>query len=245
MNMGKLALVTGASGTIGSATALALAENNYDLILHYNQDEEGILKVVEKCRVRGIEVTAIKANLADYRAIDSMFNRLADLKLMPNILINAAGLTHYGLIQDVTYDDWQRIINANMMSVFFCSQKVVPLMVKVGYGRIINLSSVWGEKGAANEVLYSMTKGAINSFTKALARELAPSGITVNAIAPGIVLSKMMNGFSNVELEEMKMQIPMKRFAEPEEITETVLHILKPESSYLTGQIITIDGSWT
>lgn len=245
MGMKKTALVTGASGVIGSAIAIMLAASGIDVILHYHQNYEGIKEVDEKCQKEGVKAWVIKADLADIKEINLMFDHIKNLDIVPNILVNAAGASHYGLIQDVTFENWQKLININMMSSFFCSQKVVSEMVRTGFGRIINISSIWGEKGAANEVIYSMTKGAINSFTKALAKELAPSGITVNAVAPGIVMSNMMGNFTNEELEELKTQIPMNRFAKAVEIAQSVLHFLHPNSSYITGQITNIDGGWT
>lgn len=240
----KIALITGASGEIGSEISLLLAKNQIDLILHYYSNHEKIKFLEDNCKKHGVHVITKQADLRDYEQISNLFNYITEKKFNPNIIINSAGIAKYGLIQDVSYHEWKEIIDLNLMSTYFCTQKVIPEMLRQNYGRIINISSIWGEKGAANEVLYSMTKGAINSFTKALARELAPSGVTVNAIAPGIVMSRMMSGFISDELEQLKRDIPMNRFADPIEIAQSVLYLLHHNSSYITGQIINIDGGW-
>lgn len=240
----KTVLLTGASGAIGSAIALMLAKNNYNLILQYNKNEENIHRVREEALKLNVSVNIIQADLSQGTGIIKLFSEIDSLQLSPTILINNAGISAYGLIQDVSYEEYYKVINTNLSSIFFCSQKTLPYMLKEEFGRIINISSVWGKVGAANEVLYSTTKGAINTFTKALAKELAPSGITVNAIAPGIVLSNMLADFSKDEIEDLLLEMPMSRFANPEEIAQAVLYLIGPNSSYVTGQILTIDGGW-
>lgn len=240
----KVALITGASGEIGSAISLLLAENQIDLILQYYSNLKKNEFLEFNCKKHGVNVITVQTDLRDYNQICNLFNFIDEINMNPNIIINSAGLASYGLIQDVSYQTWKELININLLGTFFCTQKAIPEMLKQKYGRIINISSIWGEKGAANEVLYSMTKGAVNSFTKALAKELAPSGITVNAIAPGIVMSKMISEFTEKELEYIKKDIPMNRFALPIEIAQSVLHLLHHNSDYITGQIINIDGGW-
>ncbi|MGD9677186.1 MAG: SDR family oxidoreductase [Vulcanibacillus sp.] len=240
----KTALITGASGEIGSEVSLMLAKNNFDLILHFFSNYEKIKTLQEGCKEYGVNVVIKQADLSKYDDICNIFKFINDINMNPNVVINSAGISNYGLIQDVSYSDWKGLIDLHLMGTYFCTQKALPEMLKQNYGRIINISSIWGENGAANEVLYSMSKGAINSFTKALAKELAPSGITVNAIAPGIVMSKMMSHFTLEEIEELKTEIPMNRFAKPIEIAESVLHLLHHNSAYITGQIINIDGGW-
>ncbi len=242
--LNKTVLITGASGEIGSAIALMLAKNNYNLILQYNENQENINRIKEESLEFNINVNVIQADLAQETGLNKLFSEINSLHLRPTILINNAGISAYGLIQDVSYNDYLKVVNTNLTSTFFCSQQVLTYMLKERFGRIINISSVWGNVGAANEVLYSTTKGAINTFTKALAKELAPSGITVNAIAPGIVISKMMANFSEDEINALLMEMPMNRFAMPEEIAQAVLYLIDPNSSYVTGQILTIDGGW-
>lgn len=241
----KIALITGASGEIGSAIAILLAKNNIDLILHYNSNYKDLSKIEEECKKFDINTHVVQADFNNMESINNLFNEIKLNNLSPDILINTVGIASYGLIQDINYEEWQKVVNVNLMSTFFCAQNVVKEMIRQKYGRIINISSVWGEKGAANEVAYSLTKGAVNTFTKALALELAPSGITVNAIAPGVVDSKMMSKFTNEELDIIKNEIPMNRFVNSDEIAQSVLYFLHPKSSNITGQILKIDGGWS
>lgn len=240
----KRALITGATGEIGSAIATMLAKNNIDVILHYNYNQQRISELTNECKSHGVNVHIVQADLSRIEEINQLYINLSSNDLLPNILVNSIGVPHYGLIQDVSFEEWQKVIDTNLMSFYFCTQKFVPEMIKQKDGRIINISSVWGSTGAANEVLYSITKGAINAFTKALAKELAPSNITVNAIAPGIVISHMMKSFSVFELEELKEEIPANRFANPNEIAQLALYLVGDNSAYITGQIINIDGGW-
>ncbi len=243
--MKKVALVTGASGELGSVVAVNIAQQGIDIVLHYNKNLERIKEVEKKCRENGVQTWIVQANFKKTDEIEYMFEQLNKMNIHPNILINNASIAHYGLIQDVNQETWQSVMNTNLGGAFFCSKQVIPEMVRLKYGRIINISSVWGEIGAANEVLYSTSKGAINSLTKALAKELAPSGITVNAIAPGFFQSSMTSDFTDEELNILKNQNPMNRFADTKEIAQTVLHLLHDHSSYITGQIIAVDGGWT
>ena len=245
MQNSKTVLITGASGTIGSSIANTLANEGFSLILHYRSNREILDQLKHTYRDKDIEIVIVQEDLSTFEGIRRLNAKIEEYQLSPSILINSLGVASYGLIQDVTFDDWQQLVNVNMMSYFFCSQLAIPHMVKNKYGRIINISSIWGTQGAANEAAYSMTKGAINTLTRALAKELAPSGITVNAIAPGVVMSKMMESFTQEELAQLKSEIPINRFLRPEEIAFQVLHLINDNSSYITGQIITMDGGWT
>jgi len=240
--MKRFALITGASSKIGMSIAKKLGEDGYSLILHYYKNTDSINKFKQK--YPNFEVYDISADLSTKDGVDQFLSEIDQNNLHPDIIIHVAGIPNYGLIQDVSFEDWQQVMNIMVMSDFFIVQHFVPHMIRSHYGRIINISSVWGQIGAANEVLYSTAKGAIDTFTKALAKELAPSGITVNAIAPGVVITPMMSDFTCEDVEALKNEIPANRFAEPEEIAYHVLHLVQPESSYMTGQIIRIDGGW-
>lgn len=162
-----------------------------------------------------------------------------------DILINNAGISHFSLIQDIEFETWKNVINTNLNSVFLNSKRAIPNMISNHYGVIINMSSIWGDFGASMEALYSTSKGGINTFTKALAKELAPSGIRVNAIAPGMVETDMMrNDFTDEEIEELKNEVSSNRFARPEEIAGLVKYLISDEASYITGDIIHINGGF-
>ena len=241
----KTALITGATGAIGSEIARLLAANQVDLMLHYNTNTEKALTIKQECEELGAFVTLFRADISVNDEIEKMFNIISESGNNPDILVNTVGISHYGLIQDISFQEWNMLLNTNVMSSFFCIKNCLPHMIRQKYGRIINISSIWGEVGSANESLYSLTKGSINSLTKSLAKELGPSGITVNAIAPGMVPSKMNDCFTNQELHIIKNEIPLHRFSKAIEIAQTVLHLIHPNSEYINGQIITIDGGFS
>ena len=184
-------LITGASSGIGAATAIAFANPNNRLILVSRKNREGLKKIEDEGRERGAEVLSILADVSDYEACKSLLAQANEHFGPIDLLINNAGISHIGLFQDMTPDEWQRIMNVNIGSVMNLCHLVIPSMVHRHHGRIINISSVWGNVGASCEAVYSASKGAINSFTKALAKELAPSNIQVNAIAFGAIETPM------------------------------------------------------
>jgi 3-oxoacyl-[acyl-carrier protein] reductase len=164
--------------------------------------------------------------------------------MLPDILVNNAGKAHYGMLADVTEEEWDEVMAVNLKGTFLCSQIFMPYMVSQRFGRIINVSSVWGISGASCEVAYSASKGGVNAFTKALAKELAPSGVTVNAVAPGAVNTAMLNNLQEEELRMLEEEIPAGRLASPEEVASLVYFLALPESGYITGQVISPNGGW-
>ncbi len=238
--MRKHALVTGASRGIGKAIAQAIAAEGYDLTLTCasSVDKLGNLagELTETC---GVSVRAVKADAGNYEEIKRLFEEIDHLDL----LVNNAGISYVGLLPDMTVEEWDRIVAVNLSSVFYTCKLAVPLMVRAHSGRIINISSMWGNVGASTEVAYSATKGGVNSFTKALAKELAPSNIAVNAIACGVVDTDMNRCFSPEDMEQLKAEIPADRIALPEEIGEAVVALTKMPI-YMTGQILTVDGGY-
>ena len=192
-------LITGASSGIGAATAIAFANPNNRLILVSRKNREGLKKIEDEGRERGAEVLSILADVSDYEACKSLLAQANEHFGPIDLLINNAGISHIGLFQDMTPDEWQRIMNVNIGSVMNLCHLVIPSMIHRHHGRIINISSVWGNVGASCEAVYSASKGAINSFTKALAKELAPSNIQVNAIAFGAIETPMNAWLSKEE----------------------------------------------
>lgn len=240
----KTVLITGSSRGIGAAIARRL-NDEYKIIINYNKSKDNAFALMQELRETNPNVIAIKANVSDESEVENMFSIAEKNFGHVDILINNAGVSHFSLIQDIDFSTWKDVINTNLNSVFLNSKRAIPNMISNQYGVIINMSSIWGDFGASMEALYSTSKGAINTFTKAMAKELAPSGIRVNAIAPGIVETDMMkNDFSMEELEELKNEVATNRFAKPEEIAGLVSYLISDEASYITGDIIHINGGF-
>ena len=239
--MSRNVLITGASRGIGKSIAKAFAKQGDNLILTCLNSIEDLEKYAAELEKEfGIRVRAAKCDMSDYEAVKALFADIDDL----DILINNAGVAYIGLLTDMEKEDWDRVLGTNLDALFFTSKFAVPMMLKKHSGRIINISSVWGNVGASCEVAYSASKGGVNSFTKALAKELAPSGIAVNAIACGVIDTDMnRQHLSDEDLEELKNEIPMDRLGRAEEVAELAVK-LSDAPSYMTGQIITIDGGW-
>lgn len=242
--MNKNVLITGASGSIGSAIALAFAKAHCNLFLCCNLKINFLDEFADKLsNAYDIEVFTVSVDFSDTeKAKRTIEDFVGNTKI--DILINNAGISYVGLFQDMSPSQWQNIVNINLNSVYVTCSSLVPSMVQNQSGKIINISSVWGNTGASCEVAYSATKGAINAFTKALAKELAISGISVNAVAPGYIDTPMNSHLTDDEIMDLCDEIPIGRAGKPEEIAETVLK-LSEMPAYVTGQILTADGGWT
>lgn len=243
----KTAIITGASGDIGGAIAKRLAHDGYHLVLIGNRSKDRLDKIVATClETEGQSdktVHSLTGDLSDCKIAEKLLDEALSLLEQVDLLVNCAGISHIGLLADMSNTEWDNLLNTNLSSVFYCCRAVVPSMVHYKSGRILNISSVWGSIGASCEVAYSATKGAIHSLTKGLAKELAPSNISVNALACGMIDTKMNAVFSKEEIESICDEIPAGRMGTPEEIANTVA-LLAEAPAYLTGQIITIDGGW-
>ncbi|MGG4395456.1 SDR family oxidoreductase [Paenibacillus thiaminolyticus] len=237
-------LVTGASRGIGAAIAHRFASVGMKVIIHYLNSHEAANEVARTCLAYGGEAITIRADLRSAEQIDRMKSKLDELGFTPDILVNNAGTAYYGLFTDVTEEEWDDCMNINLKGIFLCTQRFAPHMISQKYGRIINVSSVWGITGASCEVMYSTAKGGVNAFTKSLAKELAPSGVTVNAVAPGAVDTDMMKYLDTAERSALEEDIPAGRLGTPDEIASLVYFLALPESSYITGQVISPNGGW-
>lgn len=236
-------LITGASRGIGRAVAIEFAKNKHNIIICAKSDLEGLQKTRQLVENEGV---SCYTGLCDVTNEDSVKDFISDsVKIIgqTDILINNAGISYIGLLQDMSLEDWNKVLSTNLTSAFLMSKYVIPEMLKKHSGHIINISSVWGNIGASMEVAYSASKGGINSFTKALAKELAPSNISVNAISPGFIDTDMNKVFEKDELDAIFEEIPMGRAGKPSEVAKLIYKIAM--SDYITGQIITIDGGWT
>ena len=241
--MNKTVVVTGASRGIGRAVSIYYAQNGFNVCICCRKNSEMLEKVRQEILNYGVECIAYTGDIGNFQKYETFFKLIAQSYSKIDILVNNAGISHIGLLQDMSPDEWHNIVEANLTSVFNCCKLAIPIMLSRHAGKIVNISSVWGCVGASTEVAYSATKGGINSFTKALAKELAPSNIQVNAIACGIIDTDM-NGFLNDdELQSVLDEVPAGRIGKPEDVAKLAFDITNT-SDYLTGQVIKLDGGW-
>ena len=239
-NTAKYALVTGASRGIGRAIAERLAKEGFHLYLTCRQSADLLSSLANDLADRyHISCLPFVADMGNPSDVEKVFRQIPSL----NILVNNAGISYIGLLHEMSVDDWQNVMHTNLDAVFYTSRLAIPLMLHSHSGKIINISSVWGNVGASMEAAYSASKGGVNSFTRALARELAPSGIQVNAIACGVIDTDMNKCFSNEEMEALRQEIPADRIGQSAEVAEMVVSLLYAPD-YLTGQVIGLDGGW-
>lgn len=238
------ALVTGASRGIGAAIALRLAQDGCEVAIHYARSEAAAREVAAACSRLGVRALTVAADLTSAQEVERMRRELERREFLPDILVNNAGVASYGLVADLEESDWDCVASLNLKSVYLCSRAFMPHMMWQRSGRIVNVSSVWGIVGAAGEAAYSAAKGGLNAFTLALAKELAPFGVTVNAVAPGAVDTGMTTQLDAAEREELRREIPAGRLARPEEIAAVVRFLCHPDASYITGQIVSVSGGW-
>ena len=241
--MKKTIVITGASRGIGKAIAIELAGKDTNIVINCVNNVDKLNEVRSIIEEKGSVCETFIGDMGNYSDVQKMFDMCLQRFGQVDVLINNAGISVVGLFQDMGENEWHRICNTNIDSVFNCCHFAVKDMMKRHRGKIINISSVWGLYGASCEVAYSATKGAVNSFTKALAKELAPSGIQVNAVACGAIDTEMNGHLSDDDKASLAEEIPAGRFGSPQEVAKLVKS-LSGMNSYLTGQIITLDGGW-
>ncbi|MGG7323996.1 elongation factor P 5-aminopentanone reductase [Clostridium baratii] len=239
--LGKSAIVTGASRGIGRDIAIKLSENGALVIVNYSKDEEGANETCNIIKEKGGFALKFKADVSNFDEAKDLVEFTVKNTGRLDIVVNNAGISNIGLFMDSTEEDIKNLMGINLFGTLYVTKHALGHMLSRG-GNIVNISSMWGEVGASCEVLYSSSKGGINLFTKALAKEMAPSNIRVNAIAPGVI-DTSMNAFLNEDdRKELEEEIPLGRFGKGEEIANAVVFLCSDESSYLTGQVIRIDG---
>ncbi|MEH7882700.1 SDR family oxidoreductase [Bacillus sp. JJ1609] len=238
--MKKFALITGASGGLGQAIALILAEAGFSLYLHYNKNEKGIQTVLEQLRKFGGEYIPIQADLASKTGYLDVARNVFSL----DAIVHNAGNAVYGLLEELDEKEAEQLIQIHVTSPLLLTKLLIPKLVQKKSGSIVMVSSIWGQTGAACEVAYSMVKGAQISFAKALSKELAPSGIRVNAVAPGVISTPILSDFTADEIDAIADEIPAGRLGVPREVAESVEFLLSEKSSYITGQVLAVNGGW-
>ena len=234
----KVVVVTGGSRGIGAEIVKFLAKLDYKVVLNYNKSESYAQDVKKELN----DVEIFKADVSKKEEANALIDFAIKKYGKIDVLINNAGIAQTNLFTEITDEDWNNIINTNLNSAFYCSREAVKNMIHNKSGLIINISSIWGITGASCEVAYSTSKAAINGFTKALAKELGPSNIRVNAIAPGIINTEMNSYLSKDELKNIKEEIPLEKIGDPVDIAKCVKWLI--EDNYTTGQIISINGGW-
>lgn len=239
---GKIAYVTGSSKGIGQGIAIELGKLGASVIVGFHSDEDGAKDTLNKIKENGGYGVILKGNISKNEDIKKIKEFIEKNFGKLDILVNNAGISKIGLFMDYSLDDIDSLINTNLIGTMKITNALFDLIRKGKDPSIINISSIWGNVGASCEVLYSASKGGINSFTKALAKEVGPFGIRVNAVAPGVINTKMNGWLSEEERESLVEEIPLNRFGETSEIAKVVAFLCSESSSYLTGQVITVDG---
>lgn len=242
MKMTKSALVTGASRGIGRSIALQLAEEGYNVAVNYAGSKEKAEAVVEEIKAKGVDSFAIQANVADADEVKAMIKEVVSQFGSLDVLVNNAGITRDNLLMRMKEQEWDDVIDTNLKGVFNCIQKAIPQMLRQRSGAIINLSSVVGAVGNPGQANYVATKAGVIGLTKSAARELASRGITVNAVAPGFIVSDMTDALSDELKEQMLTQIPLARFGQDTDIANTVAFLASDKAKYITGQTIHVNG---
>ena len=239
----KVVIITGASKGIGREIAKTLTRNGNIVIANYNKSEKEANELKNEMEKEGKQLEIYQADVSQEEDCKSLVEYVLKKYKKIDILINNAGISKTKLITETTKKDWEEIINTNLYSAFCMCKQVVPNMIHNKKGCIINISSIWGQVGASMEVVYSISKAGMNGLTKALAKELGPSGIRVNSIAPGFINTEMNNSYTQKEIEDIKEEIPLERIGETRDIAKCVEWLV--EDKYTTGQIIAINGGWS
>lgn len=238
----KTVLITGAAKGIGAAIAEELAKNGYQVIINYRTSEQKAQELKDKLTNNGQNVEIYKADVTKKEEVEQMVKYVVNKYGKIDVLVNNAGISQIKPFADIEEEEWDNMINNNLKSVYLVTKQVIHNMLQNQSGAIINISSIWGITGASCEVHYSAAKAGIIGMTKALAKEMALSNITVNAIAPGMIETDMNSDLTQEEINEVVNEIPLKRMGKPEEIAKTVKWLI--ETPYITGQTIRVDGGW-
>ncbi len=241
----SVALITGGAGGIGRAISVYFARRGYDVALQYNSGKERAEALATEIRSQfQVQAVAVQADFQDELSVKDMYEKVSLAIGAPDILINNAGIAEQRLFTDVSAQEWQKMVNINLSAAFYLCQCAVPYMIKKQKGAIVNISSMWGISGASCEVAYSATKAGIIGMTKALARELGPSGIRVNCVAPGVIDTEMNAKHSEEVMTELAEETPLCRIGKPEEVAAAVYFLASEEASFITGQTLCVDGGF-
>ncbi len=237
-------LITGAATGIGRAAALLFAADGYNVAVHYNKSEKEALALCEQIAAQGGRAVTVRADVADAAQVNAMVRRVAEVFGRIDVLVNNAGVAQTKLFTDLTANDWDTMFDVNVKGVFNCCQTVLPGMISRKAGCIVNVSSIWGMVGASCEVPYSAAKAAVIGLTKALAKELGPSGIRVNCVAPGVIETRMIDGLDDDTRAALKEETPLCRLGTAEDVAQAIRFLASENSSFITGQVISPNGGF-
>lgn len=237
-----IVLITGASRGIGAATAKLFANEGHTVALNYNKSEDAAFSIVDAIKESGGTAKAYKADVSDADEVNEMISAVISDYGKIDALVNNAGVCFGGLLQDVTDADYAYVMDTNVKGAFNACRAVLPHMIQQKHGVIVNVASMWGEVGASYEVLYSMSKAAVIGLTKALAKEVGPSGIRVNCISPGLIDTDMNSGYTPAELDAVKDETPLGDMGKPEDIAKSINFLCSDASEFITGQVIGVNG---
>lgn len=242
--MRKTILITGASRGIGRAIALSIDNSQFNIVINYKKEAKKAEELVRIIKNKGINAIAVQADVSDFKQVENMYEEINKTFGKVDILINNAGISFSNFAQNITVDEWHEIFATNVDGVFYCTKIALNDMISNKNGVIINISSVFGQTGGALESHYSATKGAVISYSKALAKELAPSNIRVNVVAPGGILTDMTKPLGDEILNDYVSEVPIGRMGLPEDIANVVKFLISDAASYITGQVIAVNGGY-
>lgn len=240
----KTALITGASRGIGREIARLFAKNNYNVVISYNKSEKEAQELLDELNNENLSARIFKADISNPQEANSLVNYTIGQFEKIDVLINNAGISRFNLFTDISYEEWHEVMNINLNSVFYVTKKSLQYMIPELQGKIINIASMWGIVGASNEVHYSASKAALIGMTKALAKELGPSNIQVNAIAPGVIETDMIKDIDNDTMDMLKYDTPLMRIGKPIDIAKCALFLAEDGGDFITGQVISSNGGF-
>lgn len=242
---GQVCLITGAAKGIGAAIARAAAKQGASVVVNYRTSEAQARQLTRELQRNGHNAVAIQANVAEEQETKNLFDNIKQIFGEVDLLVNNAGIALRSLLQETSLSDWEQVMDSNLKSAFLCCREALPSMIRKRYGRIVNIASIQGIGGASFESVYAASKGGLIALTRSLGSEVAPCGITVNALAPGAVSTEMVSSqLDEADLADLVAEIPAGRLARPEEIADACLYLLSPEANYINAQVLSIDGAW-
>ena len=240
--MRKVALITGASRGIGRACARLFAENGYSVLINYHRSEQAAQELLRELLDKGCDARLLRADVSDSAQVDALCAQALSAFRHVDVLINNAAIAQQALLTDLSDQDWRRMMAVNLDAAFYCCRALLPGMISRRCGSILNVSSMWGQVGASCEVSYSAAKAGLIGFTKALAKEVAPSGVRVNCLCPGVIDTDMNAALSDETRRELAEETPLGRLGTPEEVARAALFLCGESASFITGQVLGVNG---